>query len=70
MQESAAGKSPSQQDLLDPTDPLLLLLDHQSGLFQNVKDITVAELRAMSSKRRRRRTRTRIDNGDAVRRAT
>src|SRR5256885_9843876 len=24
----------------------LLLLDHQSGLFQNVKDISVAELRA------------------------
>src|SRR5713101_4368272 len=32
--------------LLDPTDTVLLLLDHQSGLFQNVKDITVAELRA------------------------
>jgi nicotinamidase-related amidase len=32
--------------LFDPTDTLLLLLDHQSGLFQNVKDITVAELRA------------------------
>src|SRR5271167_4905948 len=32
--------------LLDPTDTVLLLLDHQSGLFQNVKDISVAELRA------------------------
>jgi len=32
--------------LLDPTDVVLLLLDHQSGLFQNVKDISVAELRA------------------------
>src|SRR6266852_9600009 len=32
--------------LLDPTDTVFLLLDHQSGLFQNVKDITVAELRA------------------------
>ena len=32
--------------LLDPTDALFLLLDHQSGLFQNVKDISVAELRA------------------------
>jgi nicotinamidase-related amidase len=31
--------------LLDPTDTVFLLLDHQSGLFQNVKDITVAELR-------------------------
>src|SRR6187431_2210100 len=34
------------QALLDPTDTVLLLLDHQSGLFQNVKDISVAELRA------------------------
>src|SRR5215475_2191433 len=32
--------------LLDPTDAVFLLLDHQSGLFQNVKDIPVAELRA------------------------
>jgi len=28
------------------TDTALLLLDHQTGLFQTVKDITVAELRA------------------------
>jgi nicotinamidase-related amidase len=34
------------QALLDPTDTVFLLLDHQSGLFQNVKDIGVAELRA------------------------
>src|SRR5262245_19345682 len=32
--------------LLDSTDTAMLLLDHQSGLFQNVKDIGVAELRA------------------------
>jgi len=32
--------------LLDPTDTAFLFLDHQSGLFQNVKDISVAELRA------------------------
>jgi nicotinamidase-related amidase len=32
--------------LLDPTDTVLLLLDHQSGLFQSVKDISVAQLRA------------------------
>jgi nicotinamidase-related amidase len=31
--------------LLDPSDTLILLLDHQSGLFQTVKDISVAELR-------------------------
>jgi nicotinamidase-related amidase len=39
--EPSAGKG-----LLDPTDVLLLLLDHQAGLFQTVKDIGVAELRA------------------------
>ena len=32
--------------LLDPSDTVILLLDHQSGLFQVVKDISVAELRA------------------------
>lgn len=32
--------------LLDPNDTLFLLLDHQSGLFQTVKDISVAELRS------------------------
>ena len=31
---------------LDPADTVLLLLDHQTGLFQTVKDIPVAELRA------------------------
>src|SRR6187200_358220 len=39
--EPGGGKA-----LLDPTDTAFLLLDHQSGLFQNVKDISVAELRA------------------------
>jgi len=39
--EPSGGKA-----LIDPTDTVLLLLDHQSGLFQNVKDISVAELRA------------------------
>jgi len=33
------------QALLNPADTLLLLLDHQSGLFQTVKDIPVADLR-------------------------
>jgi nicotinamidase-related amidase len=32
--------------LLNAADTVLLLLDHQSGLFQTVKDISVAELRA------------------------
>jgi nicotinamidase-related amidase len=34
------------QALLDTSDSVLLLLDHQAGLFQTVKDISVAELRA------------------------
>jgi nicotinamidase-related amidase len=32
--------------LIDPADAVLLLLDHQTGLFQSVKDIDVAQLRA------------------------
>ena len=32
--------------LLDASDTVFLLLDHQSGLFQTVKDIPVAELRS------------------------
>jgi len=39
--EPSGGKG-----LLDPTDTVFLLLDHQTGLFQNVKDIDVAQLRA------------------------
>src|SRR6476620_6734489 len=38
---SGGGKA-----LMNAEDSALLLLDHQSGLFQTVKDITVAELRA------------------------
>jgi nicotinamidase-related amidase len=30
---------------MDPNDTVILLLDHQSGLFQTVKDIAVADLR-------------------------
>jgi nicotinamidase-related amidase len=33
------------QALLDTSDTVILLLDHQAGLFQSVKDIDVAELR-------------------------
>jgi nicotinamidase-related amidase len=32
--------------LMNPDDSVFLLLDHQTGLFQVVKDISVAELRA------------------------
>ena len=34
------------QALLDPSDTVIVLLDHQSGLFQTVNDISVTELRA------------------------
>jgi nicotinamidase-related amidase len=32
--------------LLDPSDTIFLLLDHQSGLFQTVKDVPIADLRS------------------------
>ncbi|MCC8934770.1 isochorismatase family protein [Rhizobium ipomoeae] len=31
--------------LINPSDTVILLLDHQSGLFQTVKDIAIADLR-------------------------
>jgi len=31
--------------LIDPADTVILLLDHQAGLFQTVKDVPVGELR-------------------------
>ena len=39
--EPSGGKA-----LINPADTILLLLDHQAGLFQVVKDIDVAQLRA------------------------
>lgn len=36
----------AREVLLDPSDTLVLLLDHQTGLFQTVKDVPVRELRA------------------------
>ena len=42
------SRQPSEaasQVLLDPNDTAILLLDHQTGLFQTVKDVPVAELR-------------------------
>jgi nicotinamidase-related amidase len=44
--KSSVLPSGGGQALLDPSDTVMLLLDHQSGLFQVVKDISVAELRA------------------------
>ncbi len=47
-----AGSPPSSvlptgggQTLLDPNDSVLLLLDHQSGLLQTVKDVSITDLR-------------------------
>ena len=42
------SRQPSQaasQALFDPNDAVLLLLDHQTGLFQTVKDVPLPELR-------------------------
>ena len=41
-QPSAAAR----EALLDPNDTVVLLLDHQTGLFQTVKDVPLRELRA------------------------
>lgn len=35
----------TNKPLLDPADAVILLLDHQAGLFQTVKDISVDQLR-------------------------
>jgi len=41
----AFAEKPAAGVFIDPADTVLLLLDHQTGLFQTVKDISVAELR-------------------------
>ncbi len=45
QQAPAATKMDATKVLIDPADTVILLLDHQSGLFQTVKDISVSELR-------------------------
>jgi len=45
QQAPGAMKADASKALIDPADTVILLLDHQSGLFQTVKDISVAELR-------------------------
>src|SRR5688500_5564422 len=43
------SRQPTQaaaEALFNPNDAVLLLLDHQTGLFQTVKDVPLAELRA------------------------
>ena len=47
QQASAAPQQAnSMPKLLDPNDTVVLLLDHQTGLFQTVKDVPIRELRA------------------------
>lgn len=43
--QPAAPALRASKALFDPNDAAILLLDHQTGLFQTVKDIGVAELR-------------------------
>jgi nicotinamidase-related amidase len=45
QQMPGSAKADAGAVLIDPSDTVILLLDHQSGLFQTVKDISVAELR-------------------------
>jgi nicotinamidase-related amidase len=44
-QSSSVLPSGGGAALIDTSDVVMLLLDHQAGLFQTVKDITVTELR-------------------------
>jgi nicotinamidase-related amidase len=43
--ESSVLPTVGGKALLDPSDTVILLLDHQAGLFQTVKDIAIADLR-------------------------
>jgi nicotinamidase-related amidase len=38
-----------QKPTIDPADTVMLLIDHQSGLFQTVKDMPMPELRARAA---------------------
>lgn len=42
---ASSQQASPQPKLFDPNDTVILLLDHQAGLFQTVKDITIQELR-------------------------
>jgi len=46
IQDGIAHAPGGGDSLINAADTVLLLLDHQAGLFQVVKDISVAELRA------------------------
>src|SRR5882672_1961118 len=59
--------SPAAREvLLDPNDTIMLLMDHQTGLFQTVKDVPVAELRARGGAREDCRTRQSADHYDRI----
>jgi nicotinamidase-related amidase len=45
MNQNNTNSSATHKALLDPSDVVILLLDHQAGLFQTVKDIGVVQLR-------------------------
>lgn len=45
QQAPGTARAEASKVLIDPADTVILLLDHQSGLFQTVKDISVVELR-------------------------
>jgi nicotinamidase-related amidase len=49
-----------QPKLFDPNDTVILLLDHQTGLFQTVKDITIHELRTNAAVLAKLATRAKI----------
>ncbi len=46
MTTTNAANFDGQRPVIDPADTAMLLIDHQSGLFQVVKDISVPQLRA------------------------
>jgi nicotinamidase-related amidase len=46
IQDGLAHDAGGGVALINPADTAILLLDHQAGLFQTVKDIGIAELRA------------------------
>jgi nicotinamidase-related amidase len=45
----APAEPPHNLRLIDPASAVLLMLDHQTGLFQTVKDIPIQELRTNAS---------------------
>ena len=46
MNTAAPANFNGRKPVIDPTDAVMLLIDHQSGLFQTVKDMPMTTLRA------------------------